>query len=731
MIGSTRLAVPARPMVRLSFVGALIAAVFAVPIPAQTVLNAVRAYAIEDSPTDAAVADIDGDGRPEVIVPVPFQNSTYLYNVPGDGSLGYRTAFEGSGDGITPCDINGDGLMDFLFSGSDLSIKWVLNLGNGLFSPPRSLLTGAQPVNVDVGDVNHDGLLDVAVVHFDGDTAAVHLGVGNGNFLPFTYIPTLRKPSDVLLRDMNGDTHLDLLEVSSEQYLLAIHPGRGDGSFGAPTYRFVGLRPVAMQAVDLTGDGRLDLVLSAADSYAVAVMWNNGDGTVTPPAYYAIGEEPGRIHIADIENDGRPDVLVGGQYFTWIYRNNGDGTLAPAQQVGGFETMRGIATVHLDNDARLDIVQAKTGNGDSSVGYVETMKQDTFGRFPLVNLAITDISNMKLLASGDFSGDGRDDIVYTSGTNSQSAIVNVLRSLENGSYFRSATRTFTSPSSLAISDLDGDGLGDIIVGQTSGTEPLVTFAATGQDTFGTNRAYGYNGMSDMEVADLNADTRPDIAFLGGSRLQISLNDGAGVFPSLPNQQINLAGPTAMDLYDWDGDGDLDAIIASDSQSKIYVSLNDGAGSFGSPGEITGTGGCRDIAVGDFDGNDQPDIVLIDDDPLPRVFWNRSTVASSLPGVSIGTWVAPLLVADFNEDGRDDLACEQESRIVDVWLGRPNANFAFPQGYRVYPGPTSLVATDPEGDGDLDLMVGTVTAGSLQLLRSATPDVSSTSGAYIR
>jgi hypothetical protein len=213
--------------------------------------------AIGYNPKAVAAADLNGDGRQDVIVLVlgdPAQNipsgvETFRGN--GNGTL---TAQPGFTVGLRPRDIfvgdlTGDGRPDIaaITGGTYPALPATVELlrGNGTFSPVPPVVVGQGSVfqALLAGDVDRDGDIDLVAIDqgplgtdpFSPDygEARVFLNNGTGSFTAGAAPRGGASPFEGRLEDLNGDGVLDLLMVDGLSTDVALLPGRGDGTFGA------------------------------------------------------------------------------------------------------------------------------------------------------------------------------------------------------------------------------------------------------------------------------------------------------------------------------------------------------------------------------------------------------------------------------------------------------------------------------------------------------------------
>ncbi|MFO0967581.1 MAG: FG-GAP-like repeat-containing protein [Gemmataceae bacterium] len=344
-------------------------------------------------------------------------------------------------------DLNNDGAPDVVSSSNqnaDVVNVFLGNLDgagkpNGTLQTPRSFAIGAglnsaAAREVKLVDVDNDGVLDIAVTNNNSADVSVLLGLGDGTFQPERRFDATPLPDALAVGDFNGDGFKDLvvLERFSGQASVGILYGNGDGTFKPPV-----LLPLAfdsptfpVRVADL-GNGHDDLLVFCTNVAKFQVFMNDGHGGFTDGGQFAAGEITLDAQLADINRDGKTDIVTAGANTGAIFLilGNGDGTFQAPQStiaspprpsdntsvvglvIGDFGSSTGLGAP----DGQLDIVvtaKSRSGATPPQVIYLGGTK-GTGGAFTgfAAPKVLANVGSAGKLASGDFDGDGKLDIV--------------------------------------------------------------------------------------------------------------------------------------------------------------------------------------------------------------------------------------------------------------------------------------------------------------------------------
>jgi hypothetical protein len=274
---------------------------------------APQTFAVGSSPVAVAVADLTGDGKPDILTADSGSNDVSVLGGNGDGTFAaaQRLAVGSRPYAVAVADLTGDGRQDIVTAdagGNDVSV--LLSNGDGTFQQARTFAVGLHPTSLVVADVNSDGVPDLLTANKYGNNVSVLLGNGAGSFQPALGFAAGSSPVSVAVADVNGDGRPDILTANTGSNDLSVLLGSAGLTFQAPQTFAVGYGTSAVAAGDLNGDGRPDLVTANKDSNSISVQLSNPDGTFQPVQTFAVGFSPTSVTLADLTGDGIPDIVV-------------------------------------------------------------------------------------------------------------------------------------------------------------------------------------------------------------------------------------------------------------------------------------------------------------------------------------------------------------------------------------------------------------------------------------
>jgi hypothetical protein len=340
----------------------------------------------DDTGAQVVSGDLSGNGNTDLVVTGAFASGFDVFMADGNGSFQAPVYYAGdigtNSDGVVLADLNNDGRPDVITTDPKLNdIDVFLNNGDGTFGTfTKYVSAGTGTIDVAAADLIGNGNMDIVALDQsdasnDGNgDISVFLGAGNGTLQnPVAYeVPGV--PSGLVLANFDGKVDA-VVTSSTGVYLLA---GNADGTFQPATPIASNIDAISVAVGDFNGDHKNDVVVTqffpatatTSASSQIDVFLGNGNGTFAAPSVASVPMQYAQgLLVGDYNADGVPDVVVGdGQFLTAdgipglledstvaLLDGNGDGTFGTPHIFDSGSLSGSIANAFVRPDGATDL----------------------------------------------------------------------------------------------------------------------------------------------------------------------------------------------------------------------------------------------------------------------------------------------------------------------------------------------------------------------------------------
>jgi hypothetical protein len=721
-----------------------------------------KTFAVQSGPTAVAVADFNGDGKPDIVVTdnLTFHVSVLINTtVAGNLSFAAQQTFNVGGTplGVAVGDFNADGKPDIAVSNSSSnSVSVLLNTtATGAttpsFSAQRTFATGNQPLSVTAVDINGDGKLDLVVPNGQDNTVSVLLNATPNRasaptFLAQQTFAVGTSPSFVVAGDFDQNGRPDLAVANNGDNAMGVlinttPVATTTVTFAAQQTFAVGAAPTAAVVSDINGDGLTDLAVANVNASTVSALINTTAPTADPQTLTTGQGQPLNITLtaatttpafADSFTSGASPLwgdevgnwtASGGVYFAQSPSNNPATYSSLPYTVADFSFDVDVNNLQdggvwlrssLQNGLLNGVLLVTGGNSGTGTGLywnIVTNNSNTGNLNPVNGLFTPGVSNAHLhivVAGNTYS-------VYVNGSTTPATTL--------------TTNSFAS-GKVALYDFSPQTFDNVSLTLHAAYNSTLVFAITANPSHGT-------------LSNFNANTgavtyTPNANYSGPDTFQFTAADAKTGFASaaatvsltvLPqpasfaNQLLFATGlpsaSTAMTFADVNGDNKPDLIVVGGSTLAVLLNTTPTGTpnpSFGAAQTFAVGNGADAVAAMDVDGDNKPDLVVANaTDNTVSLLLNTTAAGSSTvtfaaaQTFAVGKAPSALAVSDLDGDNKPDIIVTNAtdntlSVLVNTTTTPGTPTFAAQQTFAVGTSPQGVVVADINGDTKPDLVV---------------------------
>ena len=668
-------------------------------------------YSTRSLPVDVRTGDFNRDGKPDIVVTATGGGPAVgIYpNTTTGSTITFGTRIDLTVTGATNpsiigvADFDGDGLLDLAVqegvNGGGIAVyRNTSTIGGTISFGARQLFTGVQfqPQSVDVGDLDGDGKPDLCAGFSDGINVYRNTSIsGTISFATPVRFSSGLGFQEVAIGDFDGDGRNEFAGVSNSTvgavYVFLNTMAPPNVTSFTPTRAVTGTT-ITITGTNFLGATGVSFGGTPASSFTVvnattitAVLATGASGNVSVTTPFGTGSAPNFVYSLPprITNVSPASGPIG----TTVTITGTDFGTTPADNIVFFGSTRATVTAASLTSLTVTVPAGATQQPISVL--VNPLRLTAYSARPFLvtypngttsftsssfatRVDITGGNNMFQTVLKDMDGDGKSDLLTTSGpensfaTNRNTSTVGSISFAARTTY---ATVTSGQPFGIAADDLNGDGRPDVVVANINTSQLSVALNTTitpGTITYGTRADFTVAagaGTRAVRIADIDQDGRPDMLCSNANANSFSVFrnttplTGTLAFAAPVNNATGST-PNTIEVADFDGDGKVDVVVGCFGAGTLNFFRNTsipGSISF-APLVTIPSVGVAFLTTADLNADNLVDLII--STGSQSTFVQNASTPGTISFFAIGTVskaISATTISDLNGDGKPDFA----------------------------------------------------------------------------
>ncbi|RCK77298.1 MAG: hypothetical protein IGBAC_1607 [Ignavibacteriae bacterium] len=599
-----------------------------------TIINKWR-YKLEDSYSKIITADINNDGKKDIILFGKKNLGLTVLTGRGDGTFRYPQNIlqDYFFSDVLLCNCSEDDIPDiFAVSWIDNKLLYFTSYAPMKYLSPSIISFNNEPVSFKTFYLNDDDFIDIIILLEDRQTIMTYLGDNLGNFIFKDKLSLPFKIDKYFLTDANQLLNNSLIVFNKQNNLFAVLTKNNSSKFKEEVVYSIGADATDFDLYQPINSDTFHIVVSSEKNKKLYLLQNALISyNITPQTKYLTMPFPDNIFSYNLNNDGYTDIILSsnGDYYSSLYTNNSQGRFSGMINLKGFP--KNINSLFFSKYIDNKYYAITTHNSVPSVNLSILNPNDlTSVYYPVSGIPNPELQYIKTRTDGGIE-------FFLSSYENDSRYVNLYyyKQLEKYKFFEKSINSFGGNIvGITMIDLNDDDYPDYLYLKRNYKNTIALIGSILDSNYNIIRNKKYFEIQDTSSTryllikkDLNNDNYQDLIFYSPDKLELSLSlynpiDSLYTKPHQKFDNIKLSSTNGLQFCDFDLNDKIDLIIGNLYTQTLQVYFNHGDGKFSSPETIMGIYEINSFLANDFNYDSLIDIALVYKDGFLKIIYGQ-------------------------------------------------------------------------------------------------------------